>query len=323
MQLFEIYSANLQAVKRHPRIHIDPDVNDIFICPLCFRYFTRTEVLNQNGDEVPVTIEHVPPEALGGKKKTLTCVECNNEAGYQLDSHLINSLELADFMTGIPGSSVDARLTVNEKIKLGGTVRVGENRQLELIYDRKRSDKTEIEEFEKLESPGLRTMNMTFSGRRGKGYKQRRPECSLLRIAYLWAFSLFGYGFLINHGMSVVRTQIKNPSEDILPNWGISQREDFPDASLGVNLVTLPKELQSFLVVFDLKTALQKRRYGVLLPGPTLPGTNIYNQLNDQSKVNAVTPITYKPIPNNYDFIKKPDFCFASHDIWKQWMITS
>jgi len=84
MQLFEICSANLQAVKRHPCIHIDPDENDIFVCPLCFRYFTRTEVLNQNDDEGSVTIEHIPPKALGGKKRTLTSVECNNEAGYQL-----------------------------------------------------------------------------------------------------------------------------------------------------------------------------------------------------------------------------------------------
>jgi hypothetical protein len=323
MRLFDIYAANLQAVKKNPHVHFDPDLSDIFVCPLCFKYFTREEVLNQSGKDVSVTIEHVPPKALGGKERTLTCFECNNKAGHQLDSHLLHSLELADFIAGIPGSSVDAKLIVNENIKLGGTVQMSGERQLEIIFDPRRSNKQEIDEFKKLENPERETLNMTFRGRRGRNYKQRRPECSLLRIAYLWAFSFFGYGFLINAGLPIVRGQINYPTEEILPSWGISQRNDFPDVSLGINIVTGPKELQSFLVVFDVKTDLQKRRYGVLLPGPTLPGTNIYQHIHDQSKTNIALPITFKPIPKDYNFVQNPDFCFASHEIWKQWRETS
>lgn len=319
--LFEIYAKNFDAVKQHPHFHTEPDVKDVFICPLCFQYFTRDEVLTStDDDEALVTLEHIPPEALGGKERTLTCRSCNNWAGHALDSHLIHQLALLDFLQGIPGASIDAKIKADDNVNLTATVRVSENRHLEIFYDRERSNPIEVEKFNQMEEPGPRTINMAFRGRSGKTHKIRRPECSLLRVAYLWAFSVFGYGFLINFGLQYIRSQIKNPTENILPNWGISQRSDYPDESLGINIITDPKELQSFLVVFDLRTSLRTIRYGVMLPGPSAPGTHIYENLQKLSQVSEHVSIRYKPIPDTGDFLRKPDLSFASHVVWKQWI---
>ena len=71
--LFETYSQNFNAVKRHPKLHVQPDVDSVFTCPLCFQFFTQDEVLVEDASSAPVT-EHVPPKALGGKQTTLTLV---------------------------------------------------------------------------------------------------------------------------------------------------------------------------------------------------------------------------------------------------------
>jgi|CXWL01.1.fsa_nt_gi hypothetical protein len=318
-RLFEIYSKNLSAIKRHPRIHIEPDEDDVFVCPLCFRYFTRDEVLSEVAKDIPVTLEHVPPEALGGKERTLTCNSCNSWAGHELDSHLTHKLALDDFLQGIPGSSVDAEVKLNEEISLTATVQVADVRQLNIVFDQDRSDPKEMEKLNKLQKPELPIIDMSFKGSRGKPQKQRRPECSLIRIAYLWMFSVFGYGFVINDSLPYIRGQIKNPTENILPNWGISPTPEFPDQSLGINIITKPKQLQSFLVVLDLQTSLRTIRYGVMMPGPSSPGIQIYNSLQELTESGERVSIVYKPIPENRDFLEDPELCFALHDIWKQW----
>lgn len=50
-------------------------------CPLCFTPFTRAETSSGR----TVTLEHVPPKALGGKVICLTCRSCNAGAGSKVD----------------------------------------------------------------------------------------------------------------------------------------------------------------------------------------------------------------------------------------------
>ena len=315
-RFFEIYSENLSAVKKHPRVHIEPDESDVFVCPLCFEYFTRQEVLTEDSENSAASIEHVPPKALGGKERTLTCKWCNTESGHALDSHLIHKLALDDFLEGVPGSSVDAQVELNDEIKLNASLELKEARRLHIRYDRKRSDPKEAAKLSKLER--LPTISVSFRGSRGKVYEQRRPECALLRIAYLWAFSEFGYGFVMSDSLKYIRGQIKFPEKEILPVWGIARRNDFPDKCLGVNIITEPKELQSFLIVFDVYSSLRKYRYGVVLPGPTNPGPKIYEWLQGPSSTTDYK-ISLIHIPSNPAHLNNPDLSFISHEIWKHW----
>ncbi|PKN93724.1 MAG: hypothetical protein CVU44_07870 [Chloroflexi bacterium HGW-Chloroflexi-6] len=315
--LFDLYARNLEAVKKHPQIHIEPNIDDVFVCPLCFCYFTREEAF-ADGENSLVTIEHIPPEALGGKGRTLTCRSCNSWAGHELDSHLVHSLEVGDFLAGVQGSAVDTKLKFDDDINLIGTAQHTSDQVIELRYDPRRSDPKELEKLSRFEENVPQSINLSFKGGRGRVFKQRRSECSLLRVAYLWAFSVFGYGFLVNSSMSVIRGQIKHPMENVLPHWGISQRPDFPDQSLGINIINFPRELQSFLVVFDVYTRLRPIRFGVILPGPNLPGLHIYEYLKANSASNEL-PIRFTPIPKSRDYLENPDSCFASSYIWKDW----
>ena len=50
-------------------------------CPLCFTRFTSAEASSGR----TVTLEHVPPKALGGRVLCLTCKSCNAKAGGKVD----------------------------------------------------------------------------------------------------------------------------------------------------------------------------------------------------------------------------------------------
>ena len=86
-----------------------------------------------------------------------------------------------------------------------------------------------------------------------KKSNERRSEIALLRIGYLLAYATLGNGFLINGGLYKVREQILNPEKEILPKvyW---IKHEFPAEHEGINIITLPGELRSFLIIFNLKT---------------------------------------------------------------------
>jgi len=87
------------------------------------------------------------------------------------------------------------------------------------------------------------------------------------------------YGFLINGNLEPIRNQIKKPELKIIPNIGVINAE-FPDDYLGISIVKKPKDINSFLIVFKLKTVNGDHNYGVLLPGPSEPGVKIYKNLD-------------------------------------------
>lgn len=62
-----------------------------FICPLCRRIFNIGQLREKVNDYI--TIEHVPPENLGGKPIVLTCKDCNSTCGHDLDVYLRNEME--------------------------------------------------------------------------------------------------------------------------------------------------------------------------------------------------------------------------------------
>jgi hypothetical protein len=66
--------------------------DDIYVCPLCLEidYEQRSGRFTCHTDAAiedrSLTVEHVPPESLGGGPLLLTCKDCNNTAGHELDA---------------------------------------------------------------------------------------------------------------------------------------------------------------------------------------------------------------------------------------------
>ncbi len=332
LALFKLFSQNLEWVKEHPAISFRPDFSDGYICPLCFDTFFEKDL--DNSLQNYLTLEDIPPKSLGGKPLALTCKKCNSTSGHELDVHLLNNLLDTDVNMLLPNSKAETTFELNGN-KMNGTVEVDEKGTLKFDLHPHRSNPNQAKHFmedmfpprtiyspifypDKMFSNGYKspTFHMKFKNTSN----ERRAEVALLRIGYLLAFATLGNGFLINGGLYKVREQILNPDMDILPKvfW---IKYDFPKEIEGVNIISSPKEMQSFLVVFTLKTPSQSRQFAIVLPGPSSPGTEVYDYIINELCVGDGTKFwegTYEHIPRK-DYLRKKEYTFIGNICWQEY----
>ncbi|MDY6856806.1 MAG: HNH endonuclease, partial [Thermodesulfobacteriota bacterium] len=99
-----------------------------YVCPIC-----GTEFLSDAIDSGDLTLEHAPPESLGGRAITLTCVKCNCPAGSSIDAAMRNRHLLQHFFIDSEGFQ-RARL---EMMTYADTASpVGEEKLMERVSDR-------------------------------------------------------------------------------------------------------------------------------------------------------------------------------------------
>jgi len=330
--LFNLYSQNLEWVKEHPSIFFKPDFSNGYLCPLCFDVFFQKDLDNTSLN--PLTLEDIPPVSLGGKPLTLTCKKCNSISGHELDVHLLNRLLEIDTQMFLPNSKSKATFELNGN-KVNGMFEVEKNGRLKFDIQSHRSNPIQAEKFSKEMFPPRTTYNPLFYPRQfiepeyrtppitmkyNKISNERRAEIALLRIAYLIAFSTLGNGFLINSGLFHVREQIQNPDKEILPKvfW---IKYDFPTELEGVNIISLPKELQCYLVVFNLRTASQTRQFAIALPGPTKPSIKIYNYITEElchGDGKTFFNATVEHIPKK-DYLRSKEHAFIGNLYWQEY----
>ena len=136
-RIFEIFATNLTYVRNLCNLKIGGETSNgkiveikepLYICPLCLRGYTKI-ALSQNVPN-PLTIEHVPPESLGGKPLLLTCKECNNTSGHLSDSILKKHLQSQKFLKLSPGSNMEGKVSINKMSSVRSIIRIGENKEI-------------------------------------------------------------------------------------------------------------------------------------------------------------------------------------------------
>jgi hypothetical protein len=244
----------LEWVKEYPSISFKPDFSNGYICPLCFDVFFEKDL--DTTLENHLTLEDIPPKALGGNPKLLTCKRCNSRSGHELDAHLLNNLLEMDSHLFLPNSKTKATFELYGN-KMNGMVEIDNKGAFKLDLQPLRSNPRESEQFmkdlipprtiynplfypDKMFDDGFKTP--TFNLKFHKASNERRAKVALLRIAYLIAYSTLGNSLYINGGLYKVREQILNPDKNILPEvfW---INYDFPKEIEGKNIISLPKEL--------------------------------------------------------------------------------
>lgn len=191
-----------------------PYDGDSYACPLCLEIFPRDR-LNE------LSVEHVPPLSVGGKPLVLTCKRCNNDAGYKVDSHEAHLHDASRFFSGKSGFR-PAQLSVGD-----ATVNVQANLGCGYVawVDSARNSPSTLKEFHAaIESlaQSRETPKISWAYRPRAPVKEFRVNLSRLRAAYLAAFALFGYTFIIREVFSRLRYQLQNPEEELLTHVGYS-----------------------------------------------------------------------------------------------------
>lgn len=264
LEIFNKYSANLKQLSESKTLKRGGKVFQIkepcYVCPLCLEIFYDSalsqSVLN------PLTLEDVPPKALGGKPVILTCKSCNNNSGRDLDSHLKAKIDLDLFMDGEKEIPSTFGIKGNNHFKSLMSFNCEEGR-FSFSYSHKNPyAKREVESL-------ISKWNESQFEFKIKGPNQRRFLVALIRVAYLLAFEKFGYAYLLSPGGSIVREQIINPEKDIIVyKLLFSTNRQLLEGKKGIHFVKTPEYLKAIFVVFSLNLGTSIKQFGLLLPGP-------------------------------------------------------
>ena len=243
------------------------------MCPICLTFFARTENLTKS-----VSIEHIVPDALGGRITTLTCRQCNNTAGTKLDSHLVQRVQVEGRKKPIPAAAKFCDTAFRVEVHLPESA----DDALRIYGIHKQSHPQEIDKFGKLLSEGVwdgQELKLDFN----LGYEPLRSRAALARSAYLLMFRIFGYRYVFDRSAAVIRRSITEPLVETDALKGISWRVAVrPPAETGVSIVTTPRELRSFMLFLTLDRD-RGHVSAVALPPPDA-GTEFFQLLDEAEK---------------------------------------
>jgi hypothetical protein len=261
LRLFDRYAANLTA--------IGAQFEHTFICPCCLREFRRESALEL------LSIEHAVPESVGGRLRTLTCRSCNNTQGSQLDAQLSKRCDAENALDGKSSKPLNGwLLAADGKIRVSWHCTSQDAPTVEL---REISHCSPPKEREKLLTAFQRGGKVSLKFESTGLYDARLSRIAMLRAAYLYLFSLLGYGYILHSCLGPVRDQIRDPTaRGISEHAVIDLKPQWP--AIRAFFLHTPAELRSFLVSIELKRDGSVRKFGVLLPGLDSDSLTLYKR---------------------------------------------
>lgn len=217
-----------------------------FRCPTCLRDYRITS--NE------ISEEHIIPAAAGGKITTFLCRKCNSTFGHNQTRWLTDWIELNESKLPFHEDPKKQRAQLEaDGRKVNGILKIADDGAFEFYADRRRSNPEDYDAH--WNGPKPKTIKIT--SQMPVFQNEQSLRVGFLTAAYgLW-FKHFGYSFILQSSMDIVRKQIQNPNEDIMtwnyvidPNKGIIDRpqlgvmrfgsECFPVAAIYDQVVLLP-----------------------------------------------------------------------------------
>ncbi|MGF7077716.1 hypothetical protein [Mucilaginibacter sp. UYCu711] len=262
-RLFRKFSGQLLLLKANGLIDIDFKYAAPYLCPICLREFSEDH-LDESKHQNFLTAEDAPPDALGGTKIALTCRECNNRCGQEIDWHLIEAIKAVDDSFFYKGSKRTVT-TVFEGQKITTELTALGDGNLTAYHRIKHNDPGLLEKFiyglkNKTIGPALNFEPPV------KRFIQERINYALVKTNYIITFAKFGYIFLLNPRYQDIRNQLRHPGQVIYP-WNPFVKNPFTAANIGTYYV-LNEDIKSILNVFRLKTGYSETIIGGFLHHP-------------------------------------------------------
>lgn len=255
--IFKKYAAHLLYLRDMGLLEIDIEYPETYICPVCIRQF-GVDALDQ-ASKNPLTLEDAPPKSLGGKANVLTCRECNNIAGQQIDWHLSQRMNELDQHGFVPGVEFHPEFDHNGLI-VQGAIKVSAEGEIVVNHAKKKNHPENLKDY--VASTGADdVINIKF---RDSKVDTFRLQLALLKSAYLLTFEKFGYSFLLNHAYDRLRDQLRSPEMQIYPveSWF---HAEYYKPYRGVPFITATG-LEGIFPIFVLNTGLTERTFAFILP---------------------------------------------------------
>lgn len=250
-----------------------------YICPLCLSIFNTDQLGKQASNYI--TLEHIPPENLGGKPLVLTCKDCNSNCGHDLDVYLRNELEHRE------GRYFNDSKGYVSKFEYGGNsvnaiMKKDENGIVNIYVENKHNPPGIVDKF--VESANAYDGDLVIPGSFKLGNHRRKTEVvdvAILKSAYLFAFYKFGYSYILSANLNAIRKQILNPNETILPPFYLLLNESnipdiIPDDVYGATIDG--EKVLVVILTFNLSSSNYHHRFATILPMPNTKDLDLYNR---------------------------------------------
>lgn len=230
-------------------------------CPLCMRPFLIEDAASGQRPSA----EHILQLSLGGTLEfaTLTCGECNNRHGQELQGHLTKAMKALDFMEGKGAMPIVIENDIGH-VAANLDWNLADPVTIKIVGDKA----SKVEAVEGIPEMLRSTSKLTFKLR--FGFVPLSYWRAILRVGYLAAFREFGYAY----GFSKEAAQVREILDGGVVPEGIFL-EAYPDSDPPLPLlVQQVRELSAILVLFR-PNSLTTRWLAVLLPGRTGCGWSV------------------------------------------------
>jgi hypothetical protein len=174
---------------------LSTDRAESLICPLCW--------LETPYDQL--TLDHTVPRKVGGTLETLTCVNCNNNQGSDLDSNLVQYQKVTDALQG--HGTLRTRLDINGH-ELIANLEWGEKSKNFYVVEKATNPAACAGSRQEIVSGKVSAFNFTTF----LGYSRDNFNRAVVRAAYLVLFQRFGYGYARHDTVQMIRRRIADPS---------------------------------------------------------------------------------------------------------------
>jgi hypothetical protein len=181
---------------------VSPRPPEAYVCPLCLEFFTREQL-----DAGEVTDEHVPPKAVGGQPLVLTCRACNGASSGVLDEALADEEKLRTFGEAHALGALPGSVTI-DGIRSNGSVRFdGQTFKMQVAPAQNNPATTAAHEASLAGLAGGSSIELRL---RVKA-EPKRARIGWMRSAYLAAFAVYGYRYVLQPAFGPLRAAIADP----------------------------------------------------------------------------------------------------------------
>lgn len=282
----------------------NPPEHFAYVCPLCLKNGIIVERSIGVGMHDEFSLDHYPPESVGGFQTMLICKKCNNEAGNLYEFSLKEKIHNMAFNNKVPKASLISNSKISDVIG---------NYPNRLTINTKGEIEISLKPFKKIHAPYLD--NFLEYSKTNSDYKidltikipdEVKVFKALLKTAYLACFELWGYDFIFSYTGKTIKNYLNDemeyPAKSIFFWVGDTIRENkiehFP---LGVCYLKYPAEFKAFTVnvrVIDTETG-----YGniavILIPGPDKNHWENLNLIESTIENNPITNVSVAHVTEN------------------------
>lgn len=239
--------------------------DNALICPLCWRDTPYRDL----------SLEHIVPGSVGGNEVTLTCRQCNNDQGSELDYHLAQYQYVKDALRG--HGRLKSKLDVNGH-EMTANVEWGQGQKNFYIVDKATNPAASRGSQEQFKAGKVKKVNFTLD----LGYKRNNFNTAVLRAAYLVLFKCFGYEYARHDIVQLIRRRIADLSlEHPNPASLVFEARNFaPPGELQHFVVPGNINGVEFFLVFIRLCRASRSYVGAYMPVPVARSDEFFDLMN-------------------------------------------